>query len=248
MKTIFRSSWKLLLFILLICSVFVTFCFFYYSTSYVTLSDLPASYTDGYGTGYDIGYSEGYSSGYDAGYKKGYKIGYSDNKDGSISKTLVLPGTILHAPKYACTCPFTVKTSHDKNIYYIYLERTLSLPPFSGDEYSIERNEITVGGYYTSNLSYDLEGDDISFSTLGGHAETINVPPGSYKLWYSFGSTWYGLDGYFGSDTVWYTSDEILNFYETSTDYVGNTVTLYKVSDGNFDTYSVPSADVPFLN
>ncbi len=258
MKTDFRAVWKALFIVFFIYSILVTFCFFYllFSPSHFSSSDLSASYDSGYEVGYNSGYSFGYSegnehgkiSGKNAGYNQGYQDGLSNNEFNSLSPILLLPGTILHAPKYACTCPFTVETSPDNNIYYIYLERTLSLPPLTEAQSSIDRTEITTSGYYSSNLSSDIEGDDISFSSLGGHSETINVPPGSYRLWYSCGPKWYGLEDYFGPDTVWFTSDDILTFYETPTDYVGNTITLYNVMNGNFDTYSVPASDVPFLN
>lgn len=257
------SPWLTLFIIFLVYSLFITFCCFslLYSTPSLTSSDLSASYEKGYTDGHNEGYSSGYAAGKEdgirtgenAGYETGYDAGYNDAQNISSDKTdytssdpllptLILPGTIVHSPKYQCTCPFTVELPDDDHLYYIYLEYVK--PSLSSDFAMDQRDLLSSASTYVSNLPNDLSGDDISYITRSGSFDSFDVPPGVYRLWYCSGPYWYDLGNYFGEDTVWYTSDDLLSFYETYTDYVGNTVTLYKITGGNFSTYQ--TTEVPF--
>ena len=259
-----NSPWLVLFIVSFIFNLLLIFCCFMllYSTQNWVSSDLALAYDKGYSAGHDAGYSDGYSASKspenDTGENEDKEVHspddseeYEDTLDGTnhtpetpISPTIIKPGTIVHESKYICTCPFTVDLPDDDNLYYIYLEY---VQPSLSSEFAMDQRHLNeTGELYISNLSSDIHGDDISYITRHGSFDTFDVPPGVYRLWYCSGSYWYGIGNYFGDDTVWYTSDDLLSFYETYTNVVGNTITLYNISGGNFSTYNVDPSDVPF--
>ena len=79
-----------------------------------------------------------------------------------------------------------------------------------------------------------------------GQTSTIRVPAERVLIYDTsapVGSAWYGNNRYFGSVGTWSTSDEIFDFKRYSW-----TLTMEKVTDGNWDTEQVDDKDVPFLN
>ena len=270
-KTTF--PWCSIFIIVFVLSLFLNFCCLalLYTRSSSNSDELSVYYDNGYSKGYDDGYSiwhdegydygyifgkeyglrtgkdAGYEDGYDDGYDEGHQAGYAEanyTPDKLILPTLIEPGTIVHNSKYIGTCPFTVELPDDDQLYYIYLEYVK--PSLSSDFAMDQREPTAMSGAYISNLISDLNGDDISFITRANSLDTIQVPPGVYRLWYCSGPFWYDIGDYFGDDTVWYTSDDLLSFYETYTECIGNTITLYKVYGGNFSTYQASETDLPF--
>lgn len=103
----------------------------------------------------------------------------------------------------------------------------------------------TDDNIYYVLLANDLDNIIISFIVEGGNNVELNVPLGTYKLYYAYGDTWYGTEYLFGLSTKYVTSDEKLKFYDDGTYYNGHTITLYKVTNGNFDTESIGADSFP---
>ena len=87
---------------------------------------------------------------------------------------------------------------------------------------------------------------DVGLYVSAGKTASTQVPIGSYKLYYASGETWYGESLLFGPDTMYYASDEILEFYADSESYVGNSLTLQLSTNGNYESHYVDPKDSPF--
>ncbi len=124
-------------------------------------------------------------------------------------------GQILKTPTTQCIAPLEIKTQGSTN-YYIYLKDLNGMPE-----------------------------NDISFFVRGSEDIEINVPIGSYQIYYCSGINWYGVKEKFGPNTVYTTSEDILEFTQDSQYVYGHTITLYKVEGGNFDTESISASEFP---
>ena len=132
----------------------------------------------------------------------------------------------------------------------------MKIPTYNGeiiiDQYPNSRyapfkiqTTTTDDNIYYVLLANDLDNIIISFIVEGGNNVELNVPLGTYKLYYAYGDTWYGTEYLFGLSTKYVTSDEKLKFYDDGTYYNGHTITLYKVTNGNFDTESIGADSFP---
>lgn len=92
-------------------------------------------------------------------------------------------------------------------------------------------------GYYYIKLVDAVSGKDafVLFIHSGIPVE-VDVPLGRYELRYAAGTTWYGIEHMFGYDTVYSKSTSPLDFTFDGSRYVGNSVTLYLVRNGNMRT------------
>lgn len=90
-----------------------------------------------------------------------------------------------------------------------------------------------------------MTGARMSFYVSAGKSAEVLVPLGEYEIYYATGQTWYGPDDKFGSDTQFYKCDDTFDFYEDDDGYVGWTLTLYKVSNGNMDSTPIDEGDFP---
>lgn len=97
------------------------------------------------------------------------------------------------------------------------------------------------GNYYLVKLVDVANGSDIITCFIyGGKSIEFEVPLGRYFLKYAVISKWHGYDNAVKQDAVCFKSDDIFDF-EVDGEYVnGYTVTLYKVSNGNMETESIP--------
>ena len=149
-----------------------------------------------------------------------------------LTPVKVRNGEIIIKPDYESLCSFTVKTTGSQN-YYIIL-KYLNAPTKSYDKRKL---------LSSARSPYE---DNISFYVVGGQTVSIKVPVGVYKLYYATGNQFYGNIQYcFGKDTIATTSDDLLAFYTDEQYTHGNTVTLYKVTNGNFDTTSISPGNLP---
>lgn len=86
-----------------------------------------------------------------------------------------------------------------------------------------------------------------SIFVQSGDSVTVDVPSVEARIYYTSASTstgrWYGFDEYFGNTGSWSTSDDWFDFSEYAWE-----ITLYDVSDGNWETESVDAGKVPFLD
>lgn len=115
-------------------------------------------------------------------------------------------GSIQKFPSYIFEriCPLSV-TVKGTEIYYIYLHST------------------------DGNIDHD-----IAFLVSPGSTADIDVPAGSYELYYAIGNVWYGASHLFGTDTVFYKADDPIAFHQELDDVNGYTLKLYDNPDGNF--------------
>lgn len=140
-------------------------------------------------------------------------------------------GMIFVSPEYVSTCPFSVTADSDSD-YFIYLEYQRA-PDFSHE--SRKQNAFARFPYES----------DIAFIVKAGNTVSVDVPIGVYKLYYATGTDFYGVKDLFGDDTEFYASDNLLSFYFVGGFYNGHTITLYPVSNGNFDTEKIPESSFP---
>ncbi len=67
----------------------------------------------------------------------------------------------------------------------------------------------------------------------------VNVPLGTYYLYYTCGNTWYGYNDMFGDTASFGKMSDALNFYRVSDGYMGQELTLTKQVNGNISSQSV---------
>jgi hypothetical protein len=75
----------------------------------------------------------------------------------------------------------------------------------------------------------------------GGDSIEIKVPLGLYALRYASGSTWYGYDELFGTDTSYYQLEQPFDFTENNNQISGYVVVLYEHFQGNMKAAPIES-------
>ena len=130
---------------------------------------------------------------------------------------------------YKGVCPLTVKVPNGNQNYYIVLEYVRA------SSNSIE-----------NRIKKDNRGvNDMSFYVAAGKSASVSVPVGVYKVYYACGETWYGTKNRFGPNTVYYSSDDLLEFYVDENYYNGHTLELWLQTDGNFDRSVISESQFP---
>ena len=148
----------------------------------------------------------------------------------SLKPVTISNGRILTYPSYDRVCPLTVSVPSGTNNYYIYLKYIRE------STRSIVARERTIHNGTT---------DDIAFYVEAGKSVNLNVPVGVYRLSYACGETWYGVKEYFGPNTLYYKSDDLLEFYADNQYYNGHTLELWLQSNGNFDRTRINESQFP---
>ena len=100
------------------------------------------------------------------------------------------------------------------------------------------------GGYYIY-LDSNSGRNDMAFYVAGGQSLDILVPLEVYDIYYATGDYWRGEDYLFGPKTAYYHCDDKFKFSAENGKYLGWTLTLYPVADGNLDTDPISAADFP---
>ena len=110
----------------------------------------------------------------------------------------------------------------------------------------LEIKTSSTSNYYISLQDISHNGrNNMSFYIKGGNTVEIDVPLGTYKIYYATGDTWYGKKDRFGYFTNYYKCDDTFVF-DIDGDYVnGYTLTLYSVSNGNMSTDPVSESVFP---
>lgn len=89
----------------------------------------------------------------------------------------------------------------------------------------------------------NISGSEIlTFFVRAGETVDIDVPLGTFMLYYATGETWYGEENLFGETTGRYRAVDLFDFYEEDGYVNGWTVELYLQTNGNLDTEPI-SAD-----
>lgn len=141
-------------------------------------------------------------------------------------------GTVLRSISYKGQCPFEVKAPSGSGGYYVFLK--YQSPPSNSTEQRMVKES------YTPPLRHD-----VVFYVSAGQSVEIDVPVGVYKFFYAYGETWYGEKLKFGDDTRYYSSDDLLEFYVEGDTAIGNTISLQKQTNGNFETDAIPESIFP---
>lgn len=149
---------------------------------------------------------------------------YASEDDKDVSN-----GQVLVKPTYRCCCPFSV-TVPEEDTYYVYLEYL-----WEPDDSAMERKSTGASP----------EQPDIAFIVMPGCTAEVDVPIGVYKLYYYSGEEWDGIANKFGEDTLYSTSDDLLEFYTTDEQYMGHSVELWKQVDGNMSDYEIDESEFP---
>ena len=81
----------------------------------------------------------------------------------------------------------------------------------------------------------------MSFYVRSGSTIELDVPIGTFDIYYACGKSWYGMDSLFGPDTIYLKCESSFSFTENS----GWSVELQPISYGNLDVDSVSPEDFP---
>lgn len=101
------------------------------------------------------------------------------------------------------------------------------------------------GGYYFVLEPIGNSSNKMSFYVRGGDVVDIDVPLGTYYIYYASGDTWCGEEDLFGVKTVYQKCDQSFSFYLENGYYQGWTLTTYAVSGGTLDTDIIDKEDFP---
>ncbi len=87
--------------------------------------------------------------------------------------------------------------------------------------------------------------DVMGFFVRGNETATVNIPYGSYYIYFASGDEWYGKKYLFGDDTDYSMDDELQTFSYSSYDntYTTLTYTLYLVNNGNFTPKDINASE-----
>lgn len=128
----------------------------------------------------------------------------------------------------------------------------LILPPPTGQILYSDGREcvapfsvVTRGSddYYVKLKDASGSQDVIAFFVQGGETAEIDVPLGTYMLYYATGDSWHGEEDLFGESTRYCKADELFDFYESDGYVNGWTVELYTQSNGNLSTESIDPSE-----
>lgn len=132
-----------------------------------------------------------------------------------------------------------------------FTEPELPLPK-SGEvrRYTTDKGVAPLSIKSAADANYLVKLDDaytgrqvLSVFIRGGQTEEIKVPLGRYIVKYASGDRWYGYRHLFGPDTQYSKADREFPFSFDGDSYVGYTLTLYKVRDGNLSTSPIKPDD-----
>ena len=147
----------------------------------------------------------------------------------TVEMKTISSSKIVKEPSYEGTCPFSVILPNGDKDYYIYLKY---LKPSSRS--ATDRNRITNDSV-----------DDVAVYIKAHDNFSCQVPVGVYKLYYTLGDTWYGTEERFGIGAPTYTSEDLLEFYNNGQSWVGKTIELRPVTNGNLDRTKIPGSEFP---
>ncbi len=157
-------------------------------------------------------------------------------------------------------CDGTSSSTSDRVYNNNSISRTTTMrpPPFTEPAYPLPYNgefknyssktalapfKISTRGtehYYVKLVDVATGRTVCTLFVRGGQSVEVVVPLGNYTMKSASGTTWYGTQHLFGPDTSCSVADSTFRFYETTDGYMGNQVTLYKVSNGNLSERSIP--------
>jgi len=157
-------------------------------------------------------------------------------------------------PKY--NPPTQIYTQSQIEEMFRKAEPTINYPecalPLNGI-YSLETRNECIARFVVNASQYDnyyIKLEDTATKQIAltlfvraGSTTEVKVPVGNYIVKYASGTKWYGTDHLFGPNTSYNKADTIFDFFIEGNQIVGNSVTLYKVKNGNLETKSIPKEE-----
>lgn len=131
-------------------------------------------------------------------------------------------GQLICTPSEECLAPFSVTAPKD-SACYVYMK-------------CINSASSNAWATYDSHTSFYLS---------PGSSFSLDVPLGTYEIYYACGVDWYGARFLFGVDTTYSKCEGTFRFYDDGTYYQGWTLELYEQVNGNMDTEEISFADFP---
>lgn len=191
-------------------------------------------------------YDEGFVAGYDAGFRAAMEsIQAVATEAPTVPQATIPPaprivpqpdnGHIFENLDMKGVAPLSIETVGSGGYYFVLDPITLSTP--SNDDFESRYQEWKHAK--TQEDSY------IIFYVRGGWSVEIDVPLGEYEVYYATGDQWCGEDELFGDSTRYYKCDEIFDFVEEEDGFIGWTISLEAVANGNLDTKSINASDFP---
>lgn len=167
------------------------------------------------------------SSGYEDGYDDGFQAGLESGKNQSPSSQ-----NSLHTDEYGYIPMIPPENGQ------IFLKPDNCVAPFT-----IETSESDSSYYYVKLKDSDSQQSVIEFFVHGGQTVDIDVPLGTYELYYACGSSWYGDSVQFGPTSTFYKANDIFDFTFDGYYYNGWTISLYSVPNGSLDTEEIDASE-----
>ena len=99
------------------------------------------------------------------------------------------------------------------------------------------------GNYFVKVEDWFTGAHIISFFVTDGMSSEVLVPPGSYRVKYAIGKSWYGTEHLFGPDTIYAKVDQRLDFTQNDQGYSGHTIELFLRPNGNLHTEHISASE-----
>ncbi len=176
------------------------------------------------------GYTICYISGFKSNSKQQVDEDLEKNDSPPIMESEPYTGFVFEEVFYQdCVAPLTIVTTGDEG-YYFVIDMIEMPDDLSLDDYSKE--------YFTSCSR-------IILYVRGGDTAELLLPIGVYEIYYATGDTWYSEDYLFGDSTRFIKCDDVFCFSEDHDGYLGWTIKLEPVPNGNLGTVRIDKTDFP---
>ena len=102
-----------------------------------------------------------------------------------------------------------------------------------------EKETENASDFYLKLVDAESGNTVYVFYVRSGETLDVKVALGTYVLRYASGETWYGPEHLYGPRTRYAEGGDPLAFSQSGNMVYGNSVTLYTVLGGNFDTKNI---------
>lgn len=128
----------------------------------------------------------------------------------SPSQSLSIQERLDHMEQGDFTNDKPLSKPYNGSIFYINPTYNGWVCPFVIDTHFSQ----SANDYYVRLRTFDTKEPIITFYVHSKSIVTVNVPVGLFELVYASGSKWYGEELLFGSDTKYYSANELFIFYD----------------------------------
>ena len=153
----------------------------------------------------------------------------SESVSGGSQPDQVYSGQYLVMPDYELMCPLDIVAGGECS-YYVYLE-------YAGEpEDSYDSRQASISS---------PEEADIAIYVESGSSAEVYIPVGNYKVYYASGYDWQGPGAFFGEDTEYSKSSDVLTFYTDEESVYGYTLELWDAAEDIPDMETISPEDFP---